>query len=97
MGLKPLDIKGDCGKDSGKKKDDYGEFYHKPATNIADRQRQEKLKAKLADRRDKRNFENKLARTKTLGESDSDDDLTSWIQKNRKLELEKRDADKRVP
>lgn len=95
LGLKPLEVRGDTDKD-GKRKDDYGEFYHKPATNIADKQRQEKLKAKIADHREKRSLENKLAKTKALGESDSDDDVTSWVYKNRKLQSDKRDAEKRV-
>lgn len=95
LGLKPLDVRADSNKDS-KKKDDYGEFYHKPAGNIGDKHRQEKLKAKLSDHREKRGIESKLLKTKTLGESDSDDDVHSWIHKTRKLDEQKKDAAKRA-
>lgn len=95
LGLKPLEVKATNSKD-GKKKDDLGEFYHKPATNIADKQKQEKLKSKLSEHKEKRNLENKLSKVKLLAASDSEDDVSSWVQRNRKVENAKRDAQKRV-
>lgn len=95
LGLKALQVKSDDAKD-GKKKDDLGEFYHKPASNISDKQRQEKLKAKIAEHKEKRALESKLSKLKTLGESDSEDDVSLWVSKNRKLQEAKKDAAKRV-
>lgn len=95
LGLKPLEVRSETAKD-GKKKDDYGEFYHKPATNIGDKRRQDKLKSRISEHRDKRHVESKLSKVRTLGESDSEDDLLVWVNKNRKLEEAKKDAAKRV-
>ena len=57
----------------------------------------EKLKAKLAERKEKRQLESKLAKVKTLGESDSEeDDASAWVKRNRILAKEKEQAEKRV-
>lgn len=45
--------------DDGKFKDDLGEFYHVPASNIAAQKKADKLREKLAERRDKRDIDNK--------------------------------------
>lgn len=94
LGLKPLS-QTNTGSD-GKIKDDLGEFYHKPASNLAATAQRAKLKQKLADHRQKRQVETKLSKVKTLGESDSEDDVGAWVQKNRKLQNERKEAEKRV-
>lgn len=43
--------------EDGKIKDDLGEFYHKPAANIAEQQKSEKLRQKLQERKEKRKME----------------------------------------
>lgn len=107
LGLKPLDVGGsskskepEAGSskkvDDGKKKDDWGEFYHKPAENLAQKTQQEKIKEKLTEIKEKRLLQNKLAKVKLLGESDSEDDTESWVDRNRRLELEKKEAEKRA-
>ncbi|XP_018575453.1 U4/U6.U5 tri-snRNP-associated protein 1 [Anoplophora glabripennis] len=101
LGLKPLDIGSSSGsnagaKGDGKKKDDLGEFYHKPAENLQQKAQQEKMRNKLAEAREKRHLHNKYAKVKTLGESDSDDDVESWINKNRKIDEAKKEAEKRA-
>ncbi|EFA10481.1 U4/U6.U5 tri-snRNP-associated protein 1 [Tribolium castaneum] len=100
LGLKPLDVssgdKSEKKRDDGKKKDDWGEFYHKPAENWADKHEREKLKGKLTTIREKRQLENKLGKVKLLGDSDSDDNVESWVDKNRKIELAKKEAEKRA-
>lgn len=48
-----------CVSDDGKIKDDLGEFYHKPASNIAQQKKAEKLREKLEVRREKRKLEQK--------------------------------------
>ncbi|KAJ8931891.1 hypothetical protein NQ314_015160 [Rhamnusium bicolor] len=85
LGLKPLDIgtsssstSGNSSnfkrRDDGKRKDDLGEFYHKPAENLQHKAQQEK----------------------SLGESDKEDDIVSWVNKNRKIEKAKQEAEKRA-
>lgn len=101
LGLKPLEVGyGDANtsakKDDGKKKDDLGEFYHKPAENWAEKAEREKLRTKFAEHREKRQMQSKLAKVKTLGESDSDEDVLNWVDKNRKIEKAKIEAEKRV-
>nr|CAH7750942.1 unnamed protein product [Callosobruchus chinensis] len=75
---------------------EWGEFYHKPAENLIKKAEQEKLRAKLLEAKEKRQINQKLKKTKTLGESDEEDDIVSWVSKNRKIEQEKREADKRA-
>lgn len=100
LGLKPLavnDSRDDDGrKKDGKLKDDLGEFYHKPAGHLGAKAKQEKLKQKIAERKEKRHLEAKLTKVKTLGESDSDDDAGAWVERNRKLQEQKQAAQKRV-
>lgn len=83
-------------KENEKIKDDWGEFYHKPAENLLDKAQQEKIKAKIADMKEKRALANKLGKVRTLGESDDEDNLESWVHKNRKIEQAKKEAERRV-
>nr|CAH7750945.1 unnamed protein product [Callosobruchus chinensis] len=57
------------------------------------------LLKKLSRRNYEQNYwrpKKNLKKTKTLGESDEEDDIVSWVSKNRKIEQEKREADKRA-
>ena len=102
LGLKPLEVEASQSKeDPNKLKDDLGEFYHKPATNINDIIKTQKIKEKITLHRQKRQIEADLARVKLLGErkdkeDDSDDDAKAWVEKNRRLQNEKKKADARV-
>lgn len=73
-----------------------GEFYHKPAANISEKTHQEKIRNRLAERKDRRKIEQKLAAVRPLGESDSDDDAQAWVSRNRKIQDEKAKAAKRA-
>lgn len=94
LGLKPLEVGGGKSESSSSKpkvnaegnelhKDDLGEFYHKPANNIAEKLQADKLREKFRQNKEKRALEKKLKATKTLGESDEDDDINKWVEKNR--------------
>lgn len=105
LGLKPLDVGSSHSssesnskkKGNEKLKDDWGEFYHKPAENLLDKAQQEKIKAKIADIKEKRQLANKLNKVRTLGESDDEEsDLGAWVERNRRIEQEKKEADRRV-
>lgn len=98
LGLKPLEV-GDSGSKPGSDifKDDLGEFHHKPAINIAAKEKAEKIKEKISAMKQKRQIESSLAAVATLGASDpEDDDATAWVKKSRKIEEEKKKAVQRV-
>ncbi|CAG4966961.1 unnamed protein product [Colias eurytheme] len=94
LGLKPLEVAEKPAED-GKIKDDLGEFYHKPAPNIAAQKKSDKMREKLEERREKRKMETKL-KTTLLTEGSDDEDAAAWIKKSRQLELQKREAEKRA-
>jgi U4/U6.U5 tri-snRNP-associated protein 1 len=112
LGLKPLEVgpsevvqssssKKDDERDENagdlkKIKDDWGEFYHKPAGQFNEKTEVELLREKIQAKRDKRKIEDKLARIKTLGEADSGDDATAWVDKSRKIDDEKKKAKMRT-
>lgn len=111
LGLKPLEMdsgpsmpstSADTGKAPGQKdlasyKDEWGEFLHKPADNLKEKAKAEKLREKLKQRKEKRFLEERLARIKTLGESDEEvDDVSKWVVRNKKAVDERKEAEKRV-
>lgn len=96
LGLKPLETSTVSADDPNKIKDDLGEFYHKPAPNVNDKVKTQKIKERLHTQKERRQIESHLSKVKTLGESDSDDDAKAWVQKNRRLQLEKKKADERA-
>ncbi|KAK0177484.1 hypothetical protein PV328_001534 [Microctonus aethiopoides] len=97
LGLKPLEVDSGPSKDEPNKiKDDLGEFYHKPAQNTSEIARSEKIKDKLTLHKQKRQIEANLLKTKLLTEDDSDDDANAWVEKNRRLQDEKKKAEARA-
>lgn len=73
-------------------KDDWGEHYHKPAENLAEKAKAEKVREKLKERKEKRAVEAKLAKIKTLAESDSEDDTKKWVEKQKQADQLKKEA-----
>ncbi|XP_019874493.2 U4/U6.U5 tri-snRNP-associated protein 1 [Aethina tumida] len=105
LGLKPLEVTSESSskkddkdgkKNDGKIKDDLGEFYHKPAENLSQKNKREKLRSRIAEHKEKRQLQSKYSKVKTLGESDSDDDAEAWVGKSRQVEQAKKDAEKRA-
>uniref|UniRef100_A0A182VSG8 U4/U6.U5 tri-snRNP-associated protein 1 n=1 Tax=Anopheles minimus TaxID=112268 RepID=A0A182VSG8_9DIPT len=108
LGLRPLEVgtgtkstdsstaKGSEQENSEKLKDDWGEFYHKPAKNLSEKTQEEKIRDKVKERREKRAIEEKLKRLKTLGEEDDVDDLKSWVAKTRDKDRLKKEAEERA-
>ncbi|XP_065358225.1 U4/U6.U5 tri-snRNP-associated protein 1 [Calliphora vicina] len=113
LGLKPLEVESGPSKPStsaaaaeakkpGEKdlssyKDEWGEFLHKPAENLKEKAKAEKMREKLKQRKEKRFLEERLARIKTLGESDEEvDDTSKWVQRNKKVVDEKKAAEERA-
>ncbi|XP_055613149.1 U4/U6.U5 tri-snRNP-associated protein 1-like [Uranotaenia lowii] len=110
LGLKPLETgpsenstasKRDEDEPSSTKKDnlikdDWGEFYHKPAANLAEKTKESKIRDKLKERKEKRAVEEKLKKVKTLGEDDEVDDLKNWVSRSRDKERLKKEAEQRA-
>ncbi|KAI8422151.1 hypothetical protein MSG28_006062 [Choristoneura fumiferana] len=94
LGLKPLEVH-EKPEEDGKFKDDLGEFYHKPAANLATQRRSDKIRERLEERRERRQIEQKL-QTKLLTEGSDDEDISAWVNKSRDLEKQKKEAAKRA-
>lgn len=76
--------------------DDWGEFVHKPADNFAEKSKAVKIRDKLKERKEKRLLESKLAKVKTLGQSDEEDNAKSWVERQREQTRLKQEAAKRA-
>lgn len=109
LGLKPLEeTAGPSSKDDssgGPKKDpsglpmhtdEWGDFLHKPAENIASKLEAEKLREKFRQKKEKRMLEEKLKRVKRLGDEEEVDDIAVWLDRSRDKEKNRADADKRA-
>ncbi|XP_029047212.1 U4/U6.U5 tri-snRNP-associated protein 1 [Osmia bicornis bicornis] len=96
LGLKPLEVDSTSKDDPNKIKDDLGEFYHKPAPDVNEKLKSQKLKEKIGTQKQKRLIEANLAKIKSLGECDSDDDAKAWIDRTRRLVEEKKKAEERA-
>ncbi|KZC11927.1 PREDICTED: U4/U6.U5 tri-snRNP-associated protein 1 [Dufourea novaeangliae] len=96
LGLKPLEVDSTSKDDPNKIKDDLGEFYHKPAPDVNEKLKTQKLKEKISTQKQKRQIEANLAKVKSLGDFESDDDTKAWIDKTRRLEEEKKKAEERA-
>ncbi|XP_063395589.1 U4/U6.U5 tri-snRNP-associated protein 1 [Cydia fagiglandana] len=94
LGLKPLEVQ-EKPDDDGKFKDDLGEFYHKPAANLAQQRRTEKIRERLELRKEKRQMEMKL-QTTLLAEGSDEEDASAWVNKSRDIEKQKQEAAKRA-
>ncbi|ETN65866.1 hypoxia associated factor [Anopheles darlingi] len=107
LGLRPLDVtpskpeaessgRDENGAGPEKLKDDWGEFYHKPARNLSEKTQEEKIREKLKERREKRAIEEKLKRLQTLGEDEEVDDVRNWVAKTRDKDKLRREAEERA-
>lgn len=76
-------------------KDDWGEFVHKPAENVAEKNNVAKIRERLKERREKRMLEARISSVKTLGESDGEDDTKNWVTRQRDTTKLKKEAAKR--
>merc|ERR1719259_412677 len=89
LGLKPLDV----GNKDDEKKEEDRDFVHKPAEDLWEKKKQEKLREKLKVAKEKRILQAKMSKVRTLGDDDSDDDVANWVTKIRKADEVKKAAD----
>ena len=64
--------------------------------NISEKQKAEKLRERLEIQRNKRKITEKFRQIKGLAESDSEEEASDWVIKNRQIEEEKARAQKRA-
>lgn len=99
LGLKPLKVDGDSKGDEEKSYEDR-EDTHKPATNISQMKKADKMREKMEAIREKRKINKKLQRIKGLGAAEDDDPVidsaAAWVAKSRMQAKEKEMAAKRA-
>lgn len=101
LGLKPLQMEN---KETTKSRDDglevitgdEGEFVHKPALSLTEKNKSDKIKAKIAEKKEKRMIENKILNVKKLADSDSEEDTVSWVKKTKTIQDEMEKAKKKA-
>jgi len=64
--------------------------------NIAQKQKAEKLRDKIASRKEKRRLESKLLQSKGIADEEDDVDAADWVARQKKVQEEKAMAAKRV-
>lgn len=108
LGLKPLEVKKASFKqeEESVKDQEEGEitypssqddFVHRPPENIGEKKKAAKMREKIKEHREKRKIKNKLSKVKGLAnDSDEDESTAAWVIKNRKVQKEKAEAEKRA-
>ena len=96
--MKPLELDGGKSeKPDGEVADELGakstdnEVFVK-TESITEKKKQEKIRERLETFRDKRKINKKLKSVKKLAAQDDDEDVSSWVNKSRKLQEEKAKA-----
>ncbi|CAD5225951.1 unnamed protein product [Bursaphelenchus okinawaensis] len=97
LGLAPLEVEDKTANGNAEDADDDGEdgekvynidgveIHHKKAESLTNKKEQEKLKEKIAVQKEKHKIYNKVLKVKKgLADSDSDEDVDSWLDKSRK-------------
>lgn len=77
-------------------KDEWGEFLHKPADNIANKLQADKLREKIRQRKERRQHEERLQRVRKLGDEDETDDINVWLDRSRDKERDRAEAARRA-
>lgn len=64
--------------------------------SLTEKNKSDKIKAKIAEKKAKRLIENKILNVKKLADSDSEEDATSWVNKTKTIQEEMEKAKKKV-
>ena len=94
LGLKPLEVNDSEDKSKDDKMKTIEVFVK--TENISEKQKAEKLRERLEIQRNKRKITEKFRQIKGLAESDSEEEASDWVIKNRQIEEEKARAQKRA-
>jgi len=64
--------------------------------SLTEKNKSDKIKARIAEKKEKRLIENKILNVKKLADSDSEEDAVSWVKKTKTIQDEMEKAKKRV-
>ncbi|KAK3093097.1 hypothetical protein FSP39_011036 [Pinctada imbricata] len=97
LGLKPLEVNYESkAEESGGDVTTVDGDIHKPAVSLTEKRETKKIQERIQKAKEKRHLKEKLSKVKTLGESDSDDDVKAWVKKSRAVQKEREMAEKRA-
>ncbi|CAF0792639.1 unnamed protein product [Didymodactylos carnosus] len=99
LGMKPLTkLNEEPSKQQGENIIYNGEdvFTHRPAISLTEKKHTQQIKDKLSLHKEKRQLEEKFLSTKSLSIADSDELTSAWIEKMRRVDIEKRKAVERA-
>jgi len=64
--------------------------------SLTEKNKSDKIKARIAEKKEKRMIENKILNVKKLADSDSEEDAVSWVKKTKTIQDEMEKAKKKV-
>jgi len=64
--------------------------------SLTEKNKTDKIKARIAEKKEKRMIENKILNVKKLADSDSEEDAVSWVNKTKTIQEEMEKAKKKV-
>lgn len=64
--------------------------------SLTEKNKREKIKARIAEKKEKRMIENKILNVKKLADSDSEEDAVSWVNKTKTIQEEMEKAKKKL-
>lgn len=64
--------------------------------SLTEKNKSDKIKAKIAEKKEKRMIENKILNVKKLADSDSEEDAVSWVNKTKTIQEKMEQAKKKV-
>lgn len=73
-------------------------YWNSISENLREKKKTEEIRQKLEERKEKRKIEQRLASVKTIAETatEEDDDASTWVERSRKLQQAKDEAQKRA-
>lgn len=71
-------------------------YFSNYLVSITEKNKSDKIKARIAEKKEKRMIENKILNVKKLADSDSEEDAVSWVKKTKNIQEEMEKAKKKV-
>lgn len=71
-------------------------LFYNYLVSLTEKNKSDKIKARIAEKKEKRMIENKILNVKKLADSDSEEDAVSWVKKTKTIQEEMEKAKKKV-
>jgi len=71
-------------------------YFSNYLVSLTEKNKSDKIKARIAEKKEKRMIENKILNVKKLADSDSEEDAVSWVKKTKNIQEEMEKAKKKV-